>query len=82
MATKIKAPKASTTALVTGLGETIEDITKTCATLSDALMAIVGGKLSKERRASIEEAAYKFGIAERRRRKLARKVGAVADSDD
>jgi hypothetical protein len=56
----------------TGLGETIEEITATCNALRATLAKAIGvKKLTPEQ----DEAAFRYGVAERRRRKLAKKVG-------
>lgn len=65
-------PNKNTPGPTTGLGETPEQIEALCADLRNALGKAfhVKGKPTDEQ----TEAAYKYGIAERRRRKLARKL--------
>lgn len=65
-------PKNTSTP-TTGLGETLDQIDALVKDLASAL-----GKAFKLKGSPTPdqcEAAYKYGIAERRRRKLARKVG-------
>lgn len=82
MAQSKKAAKATTTttALVTGLGETLPQIEKLTGEKAKALLEIV--KLGKKAPVNdLLNAAYQYGLCERRRRKLARKVNGSKDDE-
>ncbi len=80
MATKTtKAVKAA--APVTGLGETIEQITELSEKLGTALLDLCG-KQAQKKGQEILAAAYQFGLAERRRKHLARKLGRNGGEDE